>query len=329
MAGNAERLMKAASSTRSPAIGARQSRGTSTTGRSVASSTGIGRLIEFTRNLDLIQTISVLTLVSAIIFGFDHWLFRIVSGICFLIFALRPSSLRRPQFWLALALAGTITIILTWEQVDNHKYLLVYWTWVLFIVHLFNQPDQQKRILLFNARFFLCLIFLAASAQKLSSPSYRSGEMFEHYLYVDPRFAAFGKLIGIHPAVGDAVTRQMHFLRSPFADVDGNDIHISGSDRARIAAVAMTWWDLGLQFTMGALLLFRKPRSDEIAHVLLLFFIFTTYIPAPVFGFGWILAIMGFTLARDKFPKIAAAYILSFFAILLYQLPWRDWVLRS
>src|ERR1700719_2093821 len=105
MAGNAERLMKAASSTRSPAIGARQSRGTSTTGRSVASSTGIGRLIEFTRNLDLIQTISVLTLVSAIIFGFDHWLFRIVSGICFLIFALRPSSLRRPQFWLALALA--------------------------------------------------------------------------------------------------------------------------------------------------------------------------------------------------------------------------------
>lgn len=329
MAGNAERLMRIASSRRSPAIGPRQSRGASTTGQSVASSSGIGRLIEFARNLDLIQTISVLTLVSAIIFQFDHWLFRIVSGICFLIFALRPSALRRPQFWFALALAGTITIILTWEQVDNHKYLLVYWTWVLFIVHLLNQPDQQKRILLFNARFFLCLIFLAASAQKLSSPSYRSGEMFEHYLYVDPRFAAFGKLIGIHPEVGDAVTRQMHFLRSPFADVDGNDIHVQGSDRARMAAVAMTWWDLGLQLTIGALLLIRKPRSDEIAHVLLLFFIFTTYIPAPVFGFGWIVGIMGFTLAKDKFPRITAAYIICFFAILLYQLPWRDWVLKS
>lgn len=329
MAGNAERLMRIASSTRSPAISARHSRGASRIGRSAASSFGTGPLSEFARNLDLIQTISVLTLVLAIIFGFDHWLFRVVSGTCFLMFALRPSSLRRPQFWFALALAGTVTIILTWEQVDNHKYLLVYWTWVLFIVHLFNHPDQQKRILLFNARFFLCLIFLAASVQKLSSPSYRSGEMFEHYLYVDPRFAAFGKLIGIHPAVGDAVTRQMHFLRSPFADVEGNDIHIAGSDRAQIAAMAMTWSDLGLQFTIGALMLFRWPRTEQIAHVLLLFFIFTTYVPAPVFGFGWILAIMGFTLAKDKFPKIATVYILSFFAILLYQLPWRDWVLRS
>lgn len=321
--------MRTAPSTRSATIGVRQSRETRKTGQSHAKSFGTGRLFEFVRSLDLIQTVSLLTLVLTVIFSFDHWLFLMVSRICFLIFILRPFSLRRPQFWFALALAGTITIILTWEQVDNHKYLLVYWTWVLFIVHLFNQPDQQKRILLFNARFFLCLIFLAASAQKLSSPSYRSGEMFEHYLYVDPRFAAFGKLIGIHPAVGDAVTRQMHFLRSPFADVDGNDIHLQGSDRARSAAIAMTWWDLGLQLSIGALLLIRKRRTDELAHFLLLFFIFTTYLPAPVFGFGWILAIMGFTLAKDNFPRITAAYIVSFFAILFYQLPWREWVLAT
>jgi len=311
--------MTNASSTRSAAITGRSSH--------AGSVTSIRAVVEFARNLDLIQTVSLLTLVLTVIFSFDHWLFHIISRTCFLIFILRPSSLRRPQFWFALALAGTITIILAWEQVDNHKYLLVYWTWVLFVLHLFSQPDQQKRILLFNARFFLCLIFLAASGQKLSSPSYRSGAMFEYYLYVDPRFAAFGKLIGIHPAVGDAVSRQMHFLRSPFADVDGNDIDIQGSDRARVAALAMTWWDVSLQLLIGALLLFRRRRTDGIAHVLLLFFIFTTYIPAPVFGFGWIVAIMGFTLAKNKFPKIAGVYILCFFAILIYQLPWRDWVL--
>ena len=60
------------------------------------------------------------------------------------------------------------------------------------------------------------------------------------------------------------------------------------------------------------------------AHIFLLFFIFTTYLPAPVFGFGWILGIMGFALAKDRFPKIATAYVVCFFAILLYQLPWRE-----
>jgi hypothetical protein len=89
----------------------------------------------------------------------------------------------------------------------------------------------------------------------------------------------------------------------------------------------MTWWDLGLQLSIGVLLLIRKRRTDELAHLLLLFFIFTTYIPAPVFGFGWTLAILGFALAKDRFPKISAGYLISFIAILLYQLPWRDWVL--
>lgn len=307
--------MRSAASTRAPAASGGQSK--------------FSALAEFARNQDLLQTVSLLALVLTIIFGFDYWLFRIVSRICLLVFVLYPRSLRRPQFWFSLALAGTISIIVEWEGIDNHKYLLAYWLWVLFVVNLFAQPERQQRIILFNARFFLCLIFLAASAQKLSSPSYRSGAMFEHYLYVDPRFAGFGKLIGVDPAAGEAVKKRIMFLRSPFADVEGNDIHLAGSDRARVAALAMTWWDVSLQFAIGALLLFRRRRADEIAHILLLFFIFTTYLPAPVFGFGWILAIMGFTLAKDAFPKIATAYILCFFAILIYQLPWREWVLHS
>jgi hypothetical protein len=307
----------------------RQPRSVSTTGRSVAGSSRFGALAEFTRNLDLLQTVGLLTLVLIVIFGFDHWVFRIVSQVCLLIFVLYPRSLRRPQFWLALALAGTITTILTWERVDNHKYLLDYWLWVLFVVHLFAQTEQQQRVLLFNARFFLCLTFLAASAQKLSSQSYRSGEMFEHYLYVDQRFAAFGKLIGIDRSVADGVKKRIMFLRSPFAEIEGNDVHIIGSDRARITALAMTWWDVSLQLLIGALLLFRHRRTDKMAHILLLFFIFTTYLPAPVFGFGWILAIMGFTLAKDAFPRVATAYLFCFFAILLYQLPWAEWVLGT
>src|SRR6266568_2691837 len=299
----------------------------STSSRTFAGSSKFGALVEFARNLDLLQTVSLLTLVLTVVFGFEHWLFHIVARICFLTFVLHPRSIRRPQFWLALALTGTITIILTWERVDNHKYLLDYWLWVLFVVHLFSQAERQQRMILLSARFFLCLIFLAAAAQKLSSHSYRSGEMFEHYLYVDQRFAGFGKLIGIDPSVGEAVKKRIMFLRSPFAQVECNVIHITGSDRARIAAIAMSWWDVGLQLTIGVLLLFQWRRTDLIAHLLLLFFIFTTYIPAPVFGFGWILAIMGFALAKDRFPRIATAYLVCFFAILLYQLPWREWVL--
>jgi hypothetical protein len=286
-------------------------------------------LIKFVHDLDLLEAVSLLTLVLSVIFGFEYWLFVTVARICLLVFVLHPRSIRRPEFWLTLSLAGTIVLILDWEGADNHKYLLAYWLWVVFIAHLFAQPADQRRLLRFNARFFLCFVFLAASTQKISSPGFRSGEMFEHLLYVDARFTAFGKLMGISPDVPDAVKKRISLLRSPFAQVENNELEIPGSDRARTAALLLTWWDLSLQMLIGLLLLFRWPVTDKFAHILLLFFIFTTYLPAPVFGFGWILAIMGFALAKENFPRIAAVYVICFVAILLYPVPWREWVLAG
>ncbi|MEY2532069.1 MAG: hypothetical protein QOI96_2154 [Verrucomicrobiota bacterium] len=286
-------------------------------------------LIEFVKGFELVQVVSLLTLFLAVIFGFEDWLFETTARICLLLFLLRPNAIRNPVFWLALSLSGTVVIIMDWQAADNHKYLLLYWLWVLFFCHLFTEPEQKRRTIVFNARFFLCFIFLAAVAQKLSSPTYRSGEMFEYFLYVDSRFTAFGKLIGIDPSVPDAVQKSVAFFRSPFSQVINNELVLPGCDRARVAALAFTWWDVSLQLLIGSLLLVRRPVTDKFAHILLLFFILTTYLPAPVFGFGWILGIMGFALAKEKFPRIAAVYMICFVVILLYQVPWREWVLAA
>jgi hypothetical protein len=133
--------------------------------------------------------------------------------------------------------------------------------------------------------------------------------------------------MGINPAVADAVQKSITFFRSPFSQVINNDLVLPGIARAREIALVMTWWDFSIQFAIGLLLLWRRTFTDQLGHVLLLLFIFTTYLPAPVFGFGWILSIMGLTLAKDQFPRISAVYMISFVAILLYQAPWRDWVL--
>lgn len=285
-------------------------------------------LIKSTQQLELVQFVSLLTLFLAVIFPFDHWLFIITARVCLFLFLIFPTIIRKPPFWAALALSATVVTILEWATSDNHKYLLLYWLWVVLFCHIAVDPDQKRRVLILNARFFLCFVFLAAVAQKLSSPSYRSGEMFEFFLYCDPRFTAFGKLAGIDPTVADAVQKVLDFFKSPFSQVINNELLVPGTDRARIVALVLTFWDVSLQSLIGVLFVLRRPFTDKVAHLLLLFFVFTTYLPAPVFGFGWILAIWGLILAKDRFPKISAAYFISFLAILLYQLPWREWVLR-
>ena len=37
--------------------------------------------------------------------------------------------------------------------------------------------------------------------------------------------------------------------------------------------------------------------------------------------------ILGFTLAKDPLPNMALAYFCASVAVLLYQSPWREWVL--
>ena len=143
------------------------------------------------------------------------------------------------------------------------------------------------------------------------------------------RFTAFGKLIGIDPSVPDAAQKRIALFRSSFSKLVDSDLELPAVPRGRVAALVLTWWDVSLQLLIGLLMLFRLRVTDKFAHVLLLLFIFTTYLPAPVFGFGWILAIMGLTLAKENFPSMAAAYMISFVAIIFYQLPWRDWVVAT
>lgn len=283
----------------------------------------------FLRELDLIQTIRLLTLALALVFGPPHWFFETTTRLCLLAFLLYPRVIRRPFFWLALSVAATVFIIADWQSADNHKYLLAYWLWILFFSSLFADAEKQRRLLVINARFFLCFIFLAAAAQKIASPTFRSGEMFEYLFYADPRFAAFTKIIGVDPSTTQEVQKRIMFFRSPFSQVENNELEIPASSRARGASHVLTWWDASVQAAIGAAFLFRRRATDIFAHSLLLLFVFTTYIPAPIFGFGWILSIMGFALAQSRFPRIATVYLISFAVILLYQLPWRDWVLAS
>ena len=94
-------------------------------------------------------------------------------------------------------------------------------------------------------------------------------------------------------------------------------------------ALVITWYDLLVQIMIGILLIPSRRVTDILAHVALLFFILTTYLPAPVFGFGWTIAILGFTLARASFPLLAMGYLAACVAVLAYQTPWQEWVLGT
>ena len=101
------------------------------------------------------------------------------------------------------------------------------------------------------------------------------------------------------------------YLQNSYVQVIDNHIKLSTDDHVHYVAKLVTLYDFYVQVTIGALLLVCRRNTDIAAHLLLLFFIFTTYIPAPVFGFGVTLSVLGFALAKERFQLISAAYLLS------------------
>ena len=275
------------------------------------------------------DSVAYLTLFLAVIFGFTTWFYQFAAYLALLLVLLVPSLARKAALWGVLAILASITVLQERDLADNHKYLLCYWLWVMCIAHIPNEHELRDRIIRFNARFFLVFIFLGAALQKFVSSGYMSGAMFELELLLDSRFQAFAHLLGIDAALGEESLKRVLLLANPYVQVLNEKILLLSDDHVSFVARLITLYDLYVQVAIGALLLFRRPITDLIAHLLLVFFIFTTYIPAPVFGFGFTLSILGFALVKERSQGLSAAYLMSMVAVLFYQLPWRDWVLAA
>ncbi len=174
----------------------------------------VERLSQVLTDIRKADSVTYVTLVLAVVFGFPSWYYQFSAQLALLIVLLVPSTAKRPALWGFLAIVASIGVVLERDLADNHKYLLCYWLWVMCIAHIPDGSEFRDQIIRFNARFFLVFIFLGAVLQKFLSSSYMSGAMFELELLLDPRFHAFGKLVGIDANLAAESLRRALMLRT-------------------------------------------------------------------------------------------------------------------
>lgn len=274
----------------------------------------------------LVESAATLTALLVLFHGFKAWYFQLPARVLALASFIFQKVLFSPYFWAILAILAGLRIGLFWHDVDNHKFLLFYWLCCMSIVTALRDPDLQETYLLINARFFLVLIMLGAVAQKGFSHSYMDSSFFEFTLLEDSRFSGFIALFGIDTGVLAKTREFVTYLENPYVEVAGNSFTIPVPPRLAALAAFVTWYDLLIQLVIGIGFAVCHRTGDLIAHLTMLLFIVTAYFAAPVIGFAWLLIILGFLLAKDKYPDIALAYILCLAITTIYEIPWRTWV---
>jgi len=252
-----------------------------------------------------------LSLVLILINGPDAWFMRGPSlGLAILTLVtvrLRNSAVA----WLALAIIVGSGVVYNWSSSDNHKWLIAYW--LIAVACACWAKEDRREILHANGRWLLVAVMGLAAFYKVATPTYISGNFFEFTLLTDSRFQGFTTLLtdlnSWHLEENRRIMTEL--LLGPEWDLVPRGLHRTES--VRWLAWFLTWWTVLIEG--GIALVFalpETPRWGRIRHYLLLTFAVSTYLVAPVEGFGCMLMLLGMAQCMEKDRYLFLAYVVGF-----------------
>lgn len=267
---------------------------------------------------------SLLTLLLLVFYPYSHQEFTRVIQLFLVAGVLYRPLLSSSLAWFAVAALASVIVAKHWHPVANHKFLTTYWLWVLAFAHWAKDADYKKQILTFNARFLVMFTMLGACIQKLLSPTYMDGSFFEMALLTESYFQFLLAIVGVDPHLPLLTNQTISAIQNPAVTLSVASVVLPVGTLYSALAMAVTVWNLAIQFVLELLGFFNQRKAQIAFHLLMLAFIHSTYIAAPFIGFGWLICILCYTFSASSYPRLSLAYLASMLALVAYESPWRD-----
>jgi hypothetical protein len=230
-----------------------------------------------------------------------------------------PTLRRGRLLWLVAALLVGVVSVINWHSTDNHKFLLCYWCLAIYCSLGTKDPEQSLAQI---ARWLVAAVMSVAVLQKFLSSDYLSADFFYFELLFDKRFAGLAQYVG---GIQEFVNELNTSARRALVNYDSSLTAVKLSSNGSLLYLArfITWWNFLIQLMIASA--FLAPSQTWIAnwrHPLLLIFLFSTYLFAPVIGFGWVLIILGIAQLDSTAARTRLFYLLAFILLQVYKYPW-------
>lgn len=274
--------------------------------------------------LDIVLRVTALT--TAFYAG-GFWYLAIPAKMICAAMLVFPFILRSTLPWTALLIVMTFSNGVNWFVIDNHKYLLTYW--LLAVALALSAGMNTRAVLSFNGHWMIVLCFAFAFLWKLTGGEYLNGKFFTFTFLTDPRFAVpVSALTGVDLAILEANRGLIGFARTfPTADTV---VSLKGIHEVYPFAIFASYWTLLIEFGVAVswAMAAHWRRVQLFADILLLVFILTTYVLAPVVGFATLLCLFGLatTINDRSFSFRCLLYVIAVGVIQLSGVPWGKYV---
>ena len=266
-----------------------------------------------------------MTFILLILYSGYTWYLHIPMALLCIVGLLYRRLCIEPRFWLIVCLVMAWGNLLNWFQIDNHKFLMLYWVIAIYCSLL---SANQERTLAINAKLLIGLVFAFAVVWKIITPDYLNGVFFEFELLADTRFSI------LSTAIAGMTVQQLtenKYLIDQLTAYDGilTDVELHSATGVGWISMLVTWWTIIIEGVIAVLFLLPdRPVIHRLRDASLLLFAVTTYPIARVTGFGWVLMIMGVAQCRPQDNITRFLYVAAFLLILIYTAPWADLIMK-
>jgi hypothetical protein len=277
-----------------------------------------GRLHAADRLLAAPGLVTGATLIVVLLATTDEWYVAAPVSVLAGAALVFPTLCDRPPLWWALVGCLGAGVHQAWTTADNHQYLIVYWVLAVALAAGCVDPERARAA---AARWLLAAVFVLATLWKVGNPDFVDGSFFEFTLLTDPRFVPAASVLGGVDAADLELNRTV-FDALEGAGPGASVALLGHTSRLALVADAFTVWTLAIEGAVA--LAFVCRRSSWLGRHrdhLLITFTATTYLAAPVLGFGWLLLVLGLAQLRGGAGHLRLLYVATFVVVRIGATP--------
>lgn len=256
-------------------------------------------------DLLLAATVALTILSTQLPLGVGGRTLAMVIAAVFVI-AVRPDLIERPPAWFAAAAGMLLAISTNVLAAGNHEFLALYFCIATGLVLWRRDPGWRDQWAC-NGRWLLAGVMVFASAHKLLSPEYRSGEFWGYFLSLG--FA--GKFVfasGFWDSAVDGFRENRNVLGGHgYLYADGSSARLGQPfPYLRTVALCFTWATIAAEALVAAA--FACSRRSILPHCLLLGFVFLLLLIRPEVEFAALLLVLACIASGGRSPSLQIAY---------------------
>lgn len=225
-----------------------------------------------------------------------------------------PGLLKNRVIWLLTSVCLSLNLYFNFLHTSNHLFIATYFSWIVTLI-LISKDDFQDALRV-TSKYLLVVVMGMALIHKITSQEFYNGSFMSFELLLGLR--VFFPIILIWPNFNGYIGENQSVLTEIFTQrFDEENIYnvVSPGEEFFIFAKILTFLTIFYE-TIVTLFLLIYPIYKRLTHILLITFIWFTYIYTNENSFFSMLCILGYVISYDDQKKFRTLYVLTIILML-------------